>query len=124
MDKQINKEFEKDFHQRRIAFIIINDEILFLKNSTLSHYEWYKELTGSEDRNEFNKLVRGYYLDGSVTFYKGDFKYDEECIKAANDYCYKIKDYCKVDKLKVYCGVLAFHKTQNPWPMDLYLKEI
>ena len=34
----------RKFHKKRIAFMIINNEILFLESSEMSHYEWYISL--------------------------------------------------------------------------------
>ena len=63
---QLNVE---TFHKQRTAFIIINNEVLFLTNSKLSHFEWAQTLGVNEE--VFITLTRGYVLNGNIVFYKG-----------------------------------------------------
>lgn len=74
-------DLEKKFHNSRIAFMIIDNEILYLENSSMGHIEWYRSL--GYDENNFENVVRGYYKDGKIIFYKGDFIYDSETIEWA-----------------------------------------
>lgn len=81
-DKNIYDE-EKEFHKKRIAFMIINNEILFLKGSSMSHKEWFDTL---KIQDNFNNIIRGFYYNNRIIFYKGDFIYDEETIKVAKKF--------------------------------------
>ena len=49
--------FGRKFHKRRIAFMIIDNEIMFLEHSTMSHYEWYTSLKYKKE--DFKNIVRG-----------------------------------------------------------------
>jgi len=71
-----NNNSEQKFHVSRIAFMIINNEIIYLENSKMSHIEWYKSLGYKEE--DFNNIVRGYTKDNKIIFYKGDFLYDDK----------------------------------------------
>lgn len=88
-------KMEKQFHLSRVAFMIIDDKIYFLKNSDMSHYEWYKNL--GFDEKKFNNIIRGYYKDGKIIFYKADFTYDvltKECaIKYAKTIMNEVNDF-------------------------------
>ena len=42
--------FGRNFHKKRIAFMIIDNEILFLEHSTMSHFEWYTSLNYKKGR--------------------------------------------------------------------------
>ena len=97
-------ELEKKFHTSRVAFMYINDEILYLENSSMGHIDWYKSL--GYDENNFNNIVRGYYKNGRIIFYKGDFIYDDETIicaeKIYKDIMVKVNDM----DAEVWVGVL------------------
>ena len=66
-----NKKKVESFHKTRIAFIILKKQVMFLKNSTLSHLQWAQSL--GINKNEFNCLTRGYVLNNDIVFYKGIF---------------------------------------------------
>ena len=89
-------------HRERIAFIIINNKILFKKNTELSHYLWAKQLKIPE--KDFSNLVRGFYKNGKASFYKGNFEYDDECIEYAKHFAPEIKKFCNADSLECWCG--------------------
>lgn len=80
----MNKERESKFHQSRVAFMIIENEVIFLRNSSMSHFEWYLSLGLPSDK--FDEIIRGYYKEGRIIFYKGDFLYDDEVIEVAKCY--------------------------------------
>ncbi len=110
---------EKEFHKKRIAFIIYHGRILYLRNSELSHEEWCDSLGISNE--EFNKLVRGYIFNNDIVYYQSDFKYNEEVINTCVD-TYKqvaldnnLKDY------NVYCGLLK-GKVGELWKPILKVK--
>lgn len=65
--------------------------------------EWYKSL--KYDLNKFDSVIRGYYREGNIVFYKGDFEYDEEVIEAAKKYGNDIKKYVNDKNAEVYVGV-------------------
>ena len=95
--------FGRKFHKSRIAFMIIDNEIMFLEHSTMSHYEWYTSLKYKKE--DFKNIVRGYIIDSRAVFYKGDFSYDDEVIKKAKEYGELIKKKYKLKKLKVSVGL-------------------
>ena len=66
---------EQEYHKSRIAFMIINDEIIFLEYSIMSHREWYESLSLKQEN--FKKIVRGYILENKAVFYKGEFFLDK-----------------------------------------------
>ena len=95
----------EDFHKQRTAFIIINNEVLFLTNSKLSHFEWAQSLGVNEE--VFITLTRGYVLNGNIVFYKGKFEFDDNVVADAHTYAKKIKSKCGLKVARVYVGVIA-----------------
>lgn len=90
----------------KVLFMIINNEIKFLENSTMDHREWYQSL--GFDPNVFDQIVRGYVLEHKIVFFKGiNFNYDEEVIQMARKYSPSIRDYCHDPSLEVYCGIVV-----------------
>lgn len=98
-----HKENIEDFHKKRIAFIIWKNQVLLLKNSTLSHSQWAQSL--GIDIKEFNSLTRGYVLNNDIVFYKGNFDFDEQVIEDAKYFSDAIKTECSLNFAKVYAGV-------------------
>lgn len=94
---------EQEYHKSRIAFMIINDEIIFLEYSIMSNREWYESLSLKQEN--FKKIVRGYILENKAVFYKGEFKYDEEVIKTAKKFSAIKKDKYNIKNLEVWVGV-------------------
>lgn len=119
--KHADMDAEKDFHRRRTTFMIIDGEMRFLQNSEMSHYSWAMSL-GIKDEN-FNKLVRGYYLDGRAVFYKGNFIYDDECIEHAKIFAPKVKEFVKADTMEIWCGQTV-GKIGEFWPPTFYIGKI
>ena len=97
------KKKEQQFHKERIAFLIINDSVLFLENSGMSHKEWFESL--KIDTVDFEQVVRGYVKDNNIVFYKGDFIYDDEVIKKAYEFYKHIMEKTHLHNADVYCGV-------------------
>ena len=95
----------EDFHKQRTAFIIINNEVLFLTNSKLSHFEWAQSLGVNEE--VFITLTRGYVLNGNIVFYKGKFEFDDNVVADAHTYAKKIKSKCGLKVARVYAGVVV-----------------
>ena len=54
----------------------------------MSHFEYCQ--TKGITKEEFNKITRGYYLDGKVVFYKDNFIYDDELINEGLSYLNEI----------------------------------
>ena len=95
----------KDFHEQRIAFIILNGVLEFLpKGQNISHYE-YCQMKGIS-KEKFNKLTRGYYLNGNVDFYKDNFIYDAEVIENALKVLEEISKAINVNEFDIYFGEL------------------
>ena len=99
------KEEARDFHKKRKAFIIINGKLEFLPDgSSMSHFEYCKIKGISKD--EFNKITRGYYLNGNLVFYRDNFIYDDEVISVALQVVDKISEKLNTDKFDIYFGQL------------------
>ena len=111
------KDKARDFHKRRIAFIIIDNNIHFIKNSGMSHWEVCERMNISKEI--FNKLTRGFYLNGDIVFYKDNFIYDENVIEEGIKYLDIIKKECRIDKANIYFG-LIIDKEKEIWPFDYY----
>jgi len=93
---------EREFHKSRFAFMIINDKLLFLANSPLSHKEWFETLKTDAD---FDKVNRGYYKDGKIIVYKADFTFDNETIQVAQTYYKAICKRANSAQAELWCGV-------------------
>ena len=99
------KDEARDFHKQRKAFIILNGELEFLpEGSSKSHYEYCEEKGFSKE--EFNKITRGYYLNGNAVFYKDNFIYDDEVIKNALGVINRIADIVNASEFDIYFGQL------------------
>ena len=79
----------KNFHKQRIAFIIYQDKVYYMKDTSLSHWEYAQTLGISKEN--FDTLCRGYYLNEKLIFYKGNFEYDDTLIDYAKQYFDEIK---------------------------------
>lgn len=99
----MNKITEQEFHKSRVAFMIIENKIIYLENSFMSHIEWYLSL--GYKKEEFDNVIRGYYRDGKIVFYKEDFIYDDEVIEVAKEISREIKKQVNDGKAEVYVGV-------------------
>lgn len=100
------KEKEENFHKGRVAFLIINNNILFLENSSLSHYDWAKSLGQDKfDIKNFNNITRGYFLGNNIYFYAGNFDVNENVIKDAKNYYKIICDKYNISSPNVYAGM-------------------
>lgn len=115
------KDEAREFHKRRIAFIVIEDKLYYIKNSEQSHWEFCQKRGVSKE--QFNKMTRGYYIDGNIVFYKGNFTYDEDLIKDGLKYIMKIKEDCKLGEMQIYFG-LRIPKENEPWIYDYYYGKI
>ncbi len=105
-------------HKQRIAFLIIDNKVLYLKNSEMTHYEWAVSL-GIND-NIFNTLTRGFIYNNNLVFYKGNFGYDESVINNAKKYAKIIMQNCKQKMADVYVGV-NIGKIGDNWKPKQYL---
>jgi len=114
------QEKTESFHSKRIAFLIINNDILFLKNSTMSHLQWAKSIGISEEK--FNNITRGYCLNNDMVFYKGNFEFDDLVIEDANKFASKIKENCNLSFAKVYAGLDVGNG--EIWPPKKFLFEL
>ena len=95
----------RDFHKQRKAFIILNNTLEFLPDgNTMSHFEYCQ--TKGLDKISFNKITRGYYLNGSVVFYKDNFKFDDNLISEALNYLEKISLKVSSNEFEIYFGQL------------------
>jgi hypothetical protein len=70
----------------------------------MSHYEYC--LSKNIDKDTFNKITRGYYLDNKLVFYKDNFIYDNNLIKDAINHLNEIVDELDIDECYIYFGQL------------------
>lgn len=109
------KEEARDFHKQRKAFIILNGVLEFLpEGSTMSHYEYCQSKGLSKD--EFNKITRGFYLNGNLIFYKDNFIYDDDLIKESLTHVNEIASILKLEEFNIYFGQLP----ENNFAPDYY----
>ena len=107
MDYRYEKKEESEiFHKLRRSFIIINGEVKYIpEGSTMSHFEFCSSI--GMDKETFNKITRGYYLNGYVSFYKDNFIYDDEVISEALAHINEIAEHLSINNFDIYFG-------QNP----------
>ena len=109
------KNESRDFHKQRKAFIILNNKIEFLPDySSMSHFEYCQ--TKGISKEDFNKITRGYYIDGKVIFYKDNFIYDDKLIKEALSYLEEISKRILKTKFDIYFG----HLPNQNFALDYY----
>ncbi len=109
------KNEARDFHKQRRAFIILDNILEFLpKGSSMSHFE-YCELKGM-NKEEFNKITRGFYLNKEVVFYKDNFIYDDDLIEESLSHISEIATILKLEEFDIYFGQLP----ENNFIPDLY----
>ena len=109
------KDSARDFHKQRKAFIILNNNVYFLpEESSMSHFEYCKKI--GLDKETFNKITRGYYLNGNLVFYKDNFIYDEDLINESLNFIDEISDELKVDEFEIYFG----HLPEDNFKLDYH----
>jgi len=99
-----DKTSVENFHKQRVAFIILDNDILYLQNSRLSHLQWAQSIGINESK--FNSLTRGYVLNNNIVFYKGNFDFDDHVIEDAYKYANSIKSKLSLNQAKVYAGLI------------------
>lgn len=105
----------------KILFMIINNEVKYLQNSTMDHREWYTYL--GLDPNQFDNIIRGYIIENKIVFFKGmNFNYDEEVIRMAKAFGPSIIAACNNPNLEVYCGIVI-NSYGAKWEPVLHLKK-
>ena len=99
------KNEARDFHKQRKAFIILNHVLEFLpEGSTMSHFE-YCTSKGIE-KEDFNKITRGFFINKAVVFYKDNFVYDDEVINEALKHIKEIGNAVNSTEFDIYFGEL------------------
>lgn len=105
----------RSFHARRIAFVIINNAVHFIpKGSSMSHYEYCAKL--GIEKNIFNELVRGYYINGVLVTYKDNFIYDNKVIDELLNHINEIATKLKKSSFEVYFGQIV----ENNFELDYH----
>lgn len=106
MDYQYEtRDGARDFHKQRKAFIILNHVIEFLpEGSTMSHFEYC--LSKGIEKEAFNKITRGFFINGAVVFYKNNFNYDDDVINEALKYIEEISYTVNSTRFEIYFGEL------------------
>lgn len=95
----------RDFHKQRKAFIILNNVLEFLpEGSTMSHFEYCA--SKGMDKEAFNKITRGFYINGAVVFYKDNFIYDDAVILEALEHIEEIRKKVNSNEFDIYFGEL------------------
>lgn len=101
------KNEARNFHKERKAFIILKSILEFLpEGSAMSHYEYCA--TKGIDKDTFNQITRGYYIDGKLVFYKDNFIYDENLINEALRYIDEISQRIAKNEFDIYFGQLPY----------------
>lgn len=99
------KDEARDFHKQRKAFIILNGVLEFLPEGTeMSHFE-YCQAKGL-DKNSFNQITRGYFLNGNLVFYKDNFIFDQNVIDEALMFLDDISSIISSSEFEIYFGQL------------------
>lgn len=99
------KDEAREFHRQRKAFVILNNTLEFLPDrSSMSHFEYCQ--TKGLDKDSFNIITRGYYLNGNLIFYKDNFTFDDDLIKEALEYLEEISLKISVSEFEIYFGQL------------------
>ena len=97
------KDEARDFHRQRRAFIILNGELEFLPEGTaMSHFEFCQ--TKGLEKEEFNQITRGYYLNGNLIFYKDNFIYDDAVVEEALKFVNQIAEVLNIFEFEIYFG--------------------
>lgn len=95
----------RDFHKQRKAFIILEGILEFLpEGSSMSHFEYCQ--TKGLDKERFNQITRGFYLNGDAVFYKDNFVFDDNVIHEALKHIDEIADVVHAEKIEIYFGEL------------------
>ncbi len=110
---------EEELHKKRIAFMIVDGNILYLKYSKMSHREWAEQLGIS--KSKFDSLVRGFIRDGGIYYYQGDFETNDKVIEVALDTCDIIAKENGLVDYEVYCG-FVIGKIGEEWKPILKIK--
>lgn len=109
------KDEARDFHKQRKAFIILNGKLEFLPDgSSMSHFEYCQ--TKGLNKEEFNIITRGYYLNGNVVFYKDSFIYDDNVISEALQFLNEISKKIHSEEFDIYFGQLP----EQGFALDYY----
>ena len=94
---------EAEFHKKRIAFLIVNNEILFLQNSPMTHYEWAKSI--NIDVSNFDEITRGYALNNEIFFYHGNLADRNPLFRTKRPYP-DIFEFYRTDISRVLCHII------------------
>lgn len=101
------ENFDVDkFHAERIAFVIMNNKIIYLNSSFFTHNSWFESY--GIDKAKYNKIIRGFYYNNEIRFYVGEnFETNEKVELAAIKYYPKIVVDLKLDNPILCVGCLA-----------------
>ena len=120
---EVHSDFTDDYHKNRIAFLILNGEVNVLRESNMSHLEWYKSL-GENDDQKFNNLVRGYFYKDYLVAYKGNFEFDDEMIRTFLGFVEEIGKQMKIGDCKVYAGLVQRKGSDGLFPPNKLLGKL
>ena len=105
----------RDFYRKRRAFVIYDGELLFLPHgSDLSHYEYCTRM--GIDRETFNSLTYGYFLNNKVCFYKYNFRYDSDSIEEVVNFLDEISAHVAKSVFYIFFGNIR----KNEWKLDYF----
>jgi len=105
----------RDFHKSRMAFIIFDNCVEFLPHgSSMSHFEYCQ--TKNISKSEFNNIIRGYYLNDNLVFYKDNFIYDDALIIESLIHIKTIAKVLNKRKFNIYFGELP----QENFKLDFF----
>ena len=113
------KDSARELHKQRKAFIILNNNVYFLpEGSSMSHFEYCQKI--GLDKETFNQITRGYYLNGNLVFYKDNFIYDEVLINESLNFIDEISNELKVYEFEIYFGHLPEENFKLDYPYGKY----
>jgi hypothetical protein len=70
----------------------------------MSHYEYCQ--TKGLNKEEFNRITRGFYLNGNLIFYKDNFIYDDALITESLSHVSEIASKLDLEEFDIYFGQL------------------
>lgn len=88
----------------KVLFMIIDNQVKILSNSTMDHREWYLSL--GLDISNYENIIRGFVMNNKIVFFKGSmFSYGDDVIKAAKVFTPTIRNTLNIS-YPVYCGII------------------
>jgi len=104
----ITDEINK-LHENRTMLAVIDNKLIKKKASKQSHKDWFIEekWIGNSSDTVFENIIRGYFDNTGIYFYKGDdFSTDESLELFVKHNITIIQSVIKLEGLNIYCGLI------------------